>query len=96
MLSSAPSIPDIYLNYRGVFTHEQIQKLLRSDIARKALEDIEPCSFLPETTCKAKNAVLILQRFFVIVTKNCTKHSDNGGTYKRRTQNFRQQSKNIH
>ena len=54
MLSSAPSIPDIYLNYRGVFTQEQIQKLLRPDIAREALEDIEPCSFLPD--CSKTNS----------------------------------------
>ncbi len=54
MLSSAPSIPDIYLNYRGVFTQEQIQKLLRPDIAREALEDIEPCSFLPD--CSKANS----------------------------------------
>ena len=54
MLSSAPSIPDIYLNYRGVFTQEQIKKLLRPDIAREALEDIEPCSFLPD--CSKTNS----------------------------------------
>jgi asparagine synthase (glutamine-hydrolysing) len=54
MLSSAPSIPDIYLNYRGVFTQEQIKKLLRPDIAREALEDIEPCSFLPD--CSKANS----------------------------------------
>tara|TARA_B100000315_G_scaffold36538_1_gene31228 strand:- start:18648 stop:20504 length:1857 start_codon:yes stop_codon:yes gene_type:complete len=53
-LSSAPSIPDVYLNYRGVFTEEQIQKLLHPDFAKEALEGMELCSFLPD--CSKANS----------------------------------------
>ena len=54
MLASAPSIPGIYLNYRGIFTKEQIQKLLHADIAKEVLEGIEPCSFLVD--CSKANS----------------------------------------
>jgi asparagine synthase (glutamine-hydrolysing) len=48
MLSSASSIPEIYLNYRGIFTKEQTRKLLHPDLVKETLEEIEPCSFLAE------------------------------------------------
>ncbi|HJP18365.1 MAG TPA: asparagine synthase (glutamine-hydrolyzing) [Nitrospinota bacterium] len=54
MLASPPSIPGIYLNYRGIFTKEQIQKLLHADIAKEVLEGIEPCSFLAD--CSKANS----------------------------------------
>ena len=54
MLSSAPSIHDVYLNYRGVFTQEQIQKLLHPDLAKEVLEGMEPGSFL--TDCSKANS----------------------------------------
>jgi|Deesub1362B_J571_1020462.scaffolds.fasta_scaffold02518_4 asparagine synthase (glutamine-hydrolysing) len=46
ILSTNLSIPHIYLNYRGLFTKDQIQKLLHPDVAKEVVEGIEPLSYL--------------------------------------------------
>jgi asparagine synthase (glutamine-hydrolysing) len=48
MLSNDPSIPEIYLIHRGLFTLEQVQRMLHPDFTREAMEGIEPISYLQE------------------------------------------------
>ncbi|TET73468.1 MAG: asparagine synthase (glutamine-hydrolyzing) [Candidatus Aminicenantes bacterium] len=48
MVSNDSSIPEIYLNYRGLFTREQIHELLHPDFAKEATEGVEPASYLQE------------------------------------------------
>jgi asparagine synthase (glutamine-hydrolysing) len=48
MLSNNSSIPGIYLNFRGLFTREQIQKLLHPDFIKEATEEIEPYFYFTE------------------------------------------------
>ncbi len=48
MVSNSSSILDIYLNYRGLFTKEQIYKLLHQDFVRHAMEGVEQMSYLQE------------------------------------------------
>lgn len=50
MLSNDSSIPKIYLNFRGLFTREQIQKLLHPDFVKEASEGIEACPYLTESS----------------------------------------------
>ena len=48
MFSANSSIPEIYLNYRGLFTREQIQELLHPDFAKEVMEGAKPVSYLQE------------------------------------------------
>ena len=42
------SIPKVYLNYRGLFTEEQIQRLLKPDFTKEVMEGVDPISYLQE------------------------------------------------
>jgi len=48
MIHDGSSIPGIYHNYRGLFTREQLQNILQSDIAKEVLDGLEPATRLQD------------------------------------------------